>query len=158
MNTRQIQDEILRIKKEKNVCILAHAYQSHDIWDIADYVGDSFGLSQKAAQSDADTILMCGVRFMAETVKILAPQKKVFLANPNAGCPMAEQISPAFITKLKEQYPEHTVVAYINTTAELKTFCDVCVTSSSAVKVVKAIQNNKILFIPDCNIGAWAQQ
>lgn len=158
MNTRQIQDEILRIKKEKNVCILAHAYQSHDIWDIADYVGDSFGLSQKAAQSDADTILMCGVRFMAETVKILAPQKRVLLANPNAGCPMAEQISPAFITKLKEQYPEHTVVAYINTTAELKTFCDVCVTSSSAVKVVKAIQNNKILFIPDCNLGSWVQQ
>lgn len=158
MNTRELQDEIQRLKREKGVCVLAHAYQSHDIWDVADYVGDSFGLSQKAAQSEAETILMCGVRFMAETVKILAPQKKVILANPQAGCPMAEQITPALITKLKAQYSDHTVVAYINTTAELKTFCDVCVTSSSAVKVVKAIKNDKILFIPDCNLGAWVQQ
>ena len=158
MNTRELQDEIVRLKKEKNVCVLAHAYQSHDIWEVADYVGDSFGLSQKAAQSNANTILMCGVRFMAETVKILAPQKKVLLANHHAGCPMAEQISPTLITKLKTQYPDYTIVAYINTTAELKTFCDVCVTSSSAVKVVKALKNDKILFIPDCNLGEWVQQ
>lgn len=158
MNTKELQDEIIRLKKEKNICILVHAYQTHDIWDVADYIGDSFGLSQKAAKTDADTIIMCGVRFMAETVKILAPQKRVILSNANAGCPMAEQISPSKMTKLKEQYPDYTVVAYVNTTAELKTYCDVCVTSSSAVKVVKAIDNDKILFIPDCNLGSWVEK
>ncbi|MCQ2232509.1 MAG: quinolinate synthase NadA [Paludibacteraceae bacterium] len=158
MNTRELQDEINRLKKEKNICILVHAYQNHDIWEVADYVGDSFGLSQKAAQADADTIIMCGVRFMAETVKMLAPEKKVILSNAIAGCPMAEQISVEEIQELKKQYPGHTVVAYVNTTAALKTQCDVCVTSSSAVKVVKAIPNDKILFIPDCNLGSWVEK
>ena len=92
MNTREMQDEIMRLKQEKNICILAHAYQSHDIWEVADYVGDSYGLSVKAAGSSADTLLMCGVRFMAETCKILSPEKKVLLANPMAGCPMAMQM------------------------------------------------------------------
>ncbi|MBQ4009824.1 MAG: quinolinate synthase NadA [Bacteroidales bacterium] len=158
MLIHEIQAEIRRLKREKGVCILAHAYQSHDIWEVADYVGDSFGLSQKAAESDADTVLMCGVRFMAETVKILSPQKRVILANGEAGCPMAEQISVDLLRSLKEKYPDHTVVSYINTTAQLKTLTDVCVTSSSAVKIVRNEQNDKILFIPDCNLGSWVQK
>lgn len=155
MTVREIQDEILRIKKEKNICILVHAYQGHEIWEVADYVGDSFGLSQKAAQAQADTVIMCGVRFMAETVKILSPNKRVILANGIAGCPMADQMDVELITQMKADLPEHTVVAYVNTTAELKTVCDVCVTSSSAVKIIRNIQNDKILFIPDCNLGDW---
>ena len=158
MLIHEIQAEIRRLKREKSICILAHAYQSHDIWEVADYVGDSFGLSQKAAESDADTVLMCGVRFMAETVKILSPQKRVILANGEASCPMAEQISVDLLRSLKEKYPDHTVVSYINTTAQLKTLTDVCVTSSSAVKIVKNIANDKILFIPDCNLGSWIQK
>lgn len=158
MLIHEIQAEIRRLKREKGVCVLVHAYQSHDIWEVADYVGDSFGLSQKAAESDADTVLMCGVRFMAETVKILSPQKRVILANGEAGCPMAEQISVDLLRSLKEKYLDHTVVSYINTTAQLKTLTDVCVTSSSAVKIVQNIQNDKILFLPDCNLGSWVQK
>ena len=158
MLIHEIQSEIQRLKREKNICILVHAYQSHDIWEIADYVGDSFGLSQKAAESDAETVIMCGVRFMAETVKILSPQKRVILSNAEAGCPMAEQISVELLSQLKAKYPDYTVVSYINTTANLKTLSDVCVTSSSAVKIVRNIENEKILFIPDCNLGSWVQK
>lgn len=153
--TRELQDEIIRLKKEKDVCILAHAYQSHDIWEVADYVGDSYGLSKQAAMAPQKTVLMCGVRFMAETVKILSPEKKVLLSNAQAGCPMAEQMDVELISGVKEKYPDYTVVAYINTTSELKTICDVCVTSSSAVQIVKNIENKNILFIPDCNLGRW---
>lgn len=153
--TRQLQDEIIRLKKEKDICILAHAYQSHNILEVADYVGDSFGLSQQAAKASQKNVLMCGVRFMAETVKILSPEKNVFLSHAEAGCPMAEQISVEELKELKKKYPNHTVVAYINTTTELKTLCDVCVTSASAVKIVKNIENKDILFIPDCNLGQW---
>ena len=156
--TRELQDENIRLKKENDVCILAHAYQSHDIWEVADYVGDSYGLSQQAAKATQKTVLMCGVRFMAETVKILSPEKKVLLSNPNAGCPMAEQMDVELISQVKEMNPGYTVVAYINTTSELKTICDVCVTSSSAVKIVKNIENKNILFIPDCNLGHWVAE
>ena len=155
LTTRELQDEIIRLKKEKDICILAHAYQSHDIWEVADYVGDSYGLSVQAAKAKQSTVLMCGVRFMAETVKILSPQKKVLLSNSNAGCPMAEQMDVELISGVKKMYPDYTVVAYINTTSELKTICDVCVTSSSAVQIVKNIENKNILFIPDCNLGKW---
>ena len=158
MLIHEIQSKIQRLKREKNICILVHAYQSHDIWEIADYVGDSFGLSQKAAESDAETVIMCGVRFMAETVKILSPQKRVIRSNAEAGCPMAEQISVELLSQLKAKYPDYMVVSYINTTANLKTLSDVCVTSSSAVKIVKNIENEKILFIPDCNLGSWVQK
>lgn len=155
MTVRELQDEIIRLKKEKGICILAHAYQRQDILEVADFIGDSFGLSQKAAEVKDKTVIMCGVRFMAETVKMLSPQKTVFLANSNAGCPMADQMDADIITQMKEEMPDYTVVAYINTTAELKTVCDVCVTSSSAVKIVRNIPNDKILFIPDCNLGDW---
>lgn len=150
-----VQSEILKLKKEKDICILAHSYQAHDIVEVADYVGDSFQLSVKAAEATQKTIIMCGVRFMAETVKILSPEKKVILANPLAGCPMADQMDKEMIVKVKEEYPDYTVVAYINTTAQLKTVCDVCVTSSSAVKIVNKIENKNILFIPDCNLGRY---
>lgn len=155
MTIRELQDEIIRLKKEKGICILAHAYQRQDIWEVADYIGDSFGLSQKAANVQDKTIIMCGVRFMAETVKMLSPQKTVYLANPIAGCPMADQMDTELIAQMKGDMPDHTIVAYINTTAELKTVCDVCVTSSSAVKIIRNIPNDKILFIPDCNLGDW---
>ena len=158
LTTRELQDEIIRLKKEKDICILAHAYQSHDIWEVADYVGDSYGLSVQAAKAAQSTVLMCGVRFMAETVKILSPQKRVLLSNSNAGCPMAEQMDVDVISGVKKMYPDYTVVAYINTTSELKTICDVCVTSSSAVQIVKNIENKNILFIPDCNLGKWVAE
>ena len=158
MAIREIQEEILRLKKEKDICILAHAYQREEILEIADYVGDSFGLSVQAAKTPAKTVIMCGVEFMAETVKILSPEKTVYLANPGAGCPMAEQMDVDIIAQMKEEMPDYTVVTYINTTAELKRICDVCVTSSSAVKIIKNIDNDKILFIPDCNLGDWVSK
>ncbi len=156
--TKTIQDDILRLKRENDICILAHAYESQDIWEIADYVGDSYGLSLKASKADQKTILLCGVRFMAETVKILSPQKSVLLSHPSAGCPMAQQMTVEQLNDLKKSYPDYTVAAYINTTSELKTACDVCVTSASAVKIIRSLENSDILFIPDCNLGAWVSK
>ena len=155
--TRELQDKILKLKKEKDVCILAHAYQSHDILEVADYVGDSYGLSELAQKAPQKTLLMCGVRFMAETAKILSPEKTVLLSHPQAGCPMAEQLSVEELRELKKQNPDHTVVAYINTTAELKGECDVCVTSASALQIVKNLPAEKVLFIPDPNLGQWVK-
>lgn len=152
---KDIQQEIIRLKKEKDICILAHCYQSPEILEIADFVGDSFALSVEASKVTNKTVIMCGVRFMAETVKILSPEKRVILSNADAGCPMAEMMDKQTIAQVKEQYPDYTVVAYINTTSELKTICDVCVTSSSALKICKKIENDNILFIPDCNLGDW---
>ncbi|MCL2023846.1 MAG: quinolinate synthase NadA [Oscillospiraceae bacterium] len=151
----QTQAEILALKKERDVCILAHSYQAREIVEVADFTGDSYALSVFAANAPNSVFIMCGVRFMAETVKILSPHKRVYLANPDAGCPMAEQMDRELITAVKAQMPDYTTVAYINTTAELKTVCDVCVTSSSAVQIVNAIDNDKILFIPDCNLGDY---
>ena len=158
MNIKEMQDEIMRIKKEKDICILAHAYQSHDIWEVADYVGDSFGLAQRAAEAPQKTMLMCGVRFMAETVKLLSPEKTVYLPEPDAGCPMADQIDYDLLAALREKNPGYTVVAYVNTTTEVKTLSDVCVTSSSAVKIVKNMPEKDILFIPDWNLGSWVKK
>ncbi|EDO57145.1 MAG: quinolinate synthase NadA [Coprococcus sp.] len=158
MNIKEMQDEIMRIKKEKDICILAHAYQSHDIWEVADYVGDSFGLAQRAAEAPQKTMIMCGVRFMAETVKLLSPEKTVYLPEPDAGCPMADQIDYDLLAALREKNPDYTVVAYVNTTTEVKTLSDVCVTSSSAVKIVKNMPEKDILFIPDCNLGSWVKK
>ena len=155
MTVHELQQEILRLKREKNICILAHAYQSQPVLEVADYTGDSYGLSVQAAKTNADGVIMCGVRFMAETCKILSPEKTVWLANPMAGCPMAEQLDLPTLQELKKQYPGYAVVAYINTTSELKTACDVCVTSSSALKICSALENDKILFIPDPNLGGY---
>ena len=146
------------MKKEQDVCILAHAYQGQEILEVADYMGDSYGLSVQASKSNCKGVIMCGVRFMAETCKVLSPEKKVWLANPSAGCPMAEQLDLEGLRKLKAEHPDHTVVAYINTTSELKTECDVCVTSSSAVQICSKIENDKILFIPDPNLGRFVAE
>ncbi len=150
-----MQQEILKLKEQKDICILAHSYQRREITEIADFVGDSYALAKKAATVKNKTVIMCGVRFMAETVKILSPEKTVYLANKDAGCPMAEQMDREIIEQLKEMNPGYAVVAYINTTAELKTICDVCVTSSSAVKIVTAMPEKDILFIPDINLGTY---
>ncbi len=155
MTVSEVQEKILKIKRETNTCILAHIYQSQPILEIADFVGDSFGLSVQAAKTSADNIVMCGVRFMAETCKILNPDKRVYLVNPFAGCPMADQLDPEFLARLKEKYPGYAVVAYINTSAELKAHCDICVTSSSAVQICKAIPEQKILFVPDQHLGKY---
>lgn len=158
MTIAEIQQEIMRMKKEQDVCILAHAYQSQDILEVADYMGDSYGLSVQASKSRCKNVIMCGVRFMAETCKVLSPQKRVWLANPIAGCPMAEQLDLEFLRALKQKYPDHAVVAYINTTSELKTECDVCVTSSSAVEICKKLDADKILFVPDPNLGHYVAE
>ena len=155
---KDIQQEILRVKKEKGITILAHSYQAEEIQEIADYTGDSFRLSELAKTDKNDTVIMCGVHFMAETCKLLSPEKKVILAREGCGCPMAEQLDVEELRELKKMYPDHTVVAYINTTAALKTECDVCVTSSSAVEICRKIENDKILFIPDCNLGAFVAE
>lgn len=155
---KDLQQEIIRLKKERDVCILAHSYMPEEICEVADFTGDSYALSIKARTAPQSTVVMCGVRFMAETVKMLSPEKKVILANPDAGCPMAEQMDKELISQLKENMPGYTVVAYVNTTAELKTVCDVCVTSSSAVKICKAIPSDNIIFIPDINLGTYVQK
>lgn len=155
MTIKEVQEEILRLKKENDICILAHSYQAREILEISDFSGDSYALSKLAAQTKNNTVIMCGVRFMAETVKMLSPNKKVILSSTIAGCPMAEQMNSEFIEKLKKKYPDYLVVAYINTTTELKTVCDVCVTSSSAVKIVKQLDAKNIIFVPDCNLGAY---
>ncbi|MCI7478730.1 MAG: quinolinate synthase NadA [Selenomonadales bacterium] len=158
MTIQEIKAEILRLKKEKDFCILVHAYQGQEILEIADYVGDSYGLSVEASKDSHKNIIMCGVRFMAETCKVLSPEKKVYLANPVAGCPMANQIDLEKLAELKKQYPGYAVVAYVNTTSELKTGCDVCVTSASAVEICKKLDADKILFVPDQNLGSYVAQ
>ena len=155
---KDIQEKILKLKKEKNAVILAHSYQSHEILEVADETGDSYALSVAATKHDCENFIMCGVHFMAETVKMLSPDKHVFLANSQAGCAMADQMDKELIEPIKRREPDRTVVAYINTTADLKTVCDVCVTSSTAVQICKNIDNDKILFIPDCNLGAFVKK
>ena len=158
LNMKDIQQEIIRLKKEKDICILAHSYQGHEIIETADFTGDSYKLSVDATKVTAKNVIFCGVHFMAETAKMLSPEKNVYLANPAAGCPMAEQMDPEMIEEIKKREPDRKVVAYINTTAALKTVCDVCVTSSSAVKIVSSMPEKKLLFIPDCNLGAFVQK
>ena len=155
---QQTKEKILQLKREKDVCILAHSYQSQEILEVADITGDSFALSKAAMEVPQENLLVCGVHFMAETAKILSPQKKVFLAHKGAGCPMAEQFTPEEILAYRKAEPDRAVVAYVNTTAALKAVSDVCVTSSSAVEIVKKLDAQKILFIPDCNLGSFVQQ
>lgn len=158
MTVRELQDKILKLKKETDTCILAHSYMSEEICETADFTGDSYALAVKAKGVKQKNVIMCGVRFMAETVKMLSPEKRVVLSNPVAGCPMAEQMDKDMILQVKAQYPDYAVVAYVNTTAELKTIADVCVTSSSAVKICRAIPQKNILFIPDINLGTYVKE
>lgn len=154
--TIDLVEEINRLKKEKNAIILAHYYQESEIQDIADYIGDSLGLSQQAATTEADIILFAGVHFMAETAKMLSPQKKVLLPDLKAGCSLADSCPPHIFKKFKEKYPDHVVVSYINCTAELKTLTDICCTSTNAVQIIESIPEDKgIIFAPDRNLGAY---
>ncbi|MBA4853659.1 quinolinate synthase NadA [Emticicia sp. BO119] len=148
--------EIARLKKEKNAVILAHYYQVAEIQDIADYIGDSLGLSQQAAKTDADMIVFAGVRFMAETAKILSPQKKVVLPDMNAGCSLEESAPADEFAAFKAQHPDHIVISYVNCSAALKTLTDVVCTSSNAVKIVESFpKEQKIIFAPDKNLGGY---
>jgi quinolinate synthase len=151
--------EIQRLKKEKNAVILAHYYQDGEIQDIADFVGDSLQLSQAAAKTEADVIVFAGVHFMAETAKMLSPQKKVLLPDLKAGCSLADSAPPSLFRKFKEKHPDHVVVSYINCTAELKTLTDICCTSSNAVAIIESIPREQpIIFAPDKNLGAYLQK
>ncbi len=153
--TDALRDLIAKRKKETDTVILAHTYQPPEIIELADITGDSFALAKAAAKLPNKRIIMCGVRFMAESVKILAPEKQVILPAPDAGCGMARMIKPEEITAWKEQHPDAVVCAYINTTAATKAVCDVCVTSSSALKIVGKLDAEEILFLPDRNLGGW---
>lgn len=148
-------EEIKRLKHEKNAIIVAHNYQNDEVQDIADKVGDSFFLSRVCAQSDAEVIVFCGVKFMAESAKILSHEKTVLLPEMSAGCPMADSITAEDVIKIKKEHPGAPVVCYINTTASVKSECDVCCTSSNAVKIVKSIPEKEIVFVPDKNLGSY---
>lgn len=149
-------DEIIGLKKERNAVILGHYYQLPEIQEIADFVGDSLALAEKAVNTKADVIVMCGVHFMAETAKIINPQKRVLLPDLNAGCSLAESCSFEELRKFKEQHPDHIVITYINSTAETKTLTDITCTSGNAVQLVNSLpKEQKIIFAPDRNLGAY---
>ncbi|MBL7794250.1 MAG: quinolinate synthase NadA [Saprospiraceae bacterium] len=154
--TLDLFEEIQKLKKEKNAIILAHYYQESEIQDIADYIGDSLGLSQKAASTDADMIVFAGVHFMAETAKMLSPHKKVLLPDLKAGCSLADSCPAPLFRQFKEKHPGHVVVSYINCTAELKTLTDICCTSTNAVQIIESIPKDQpIIFAPDINLGRY---
>jgi len=153
-----LQEEILRLKKEKNAVILAHYYQQGEIQDIADFTGDSLYLSQQAAKTDADIIVFCGVHFMAETAKILSPGKKVLLPDLKAGCSLADSCPADEFAAFVKHHPGHTVISYVNTTAEIKALSDIICTSSNAVEIVNSLpENEKIIFGPDKNLGNYIE-
>ena len=157
--TLDLFDEIEKLKREKNAVILAHYYQDPDIQDIADYIGDSLGLSQQAAKTDADIIVFAGVHFMAETAKILSPTKKVLLPDVKAGCSLSDSCPPNLFAKFKEAYPDHLVITYVNCTAELKALSDIVCTSSNAVQIVESLpKDQKIIFGPDQNLGRYVEK
>ncbi|HRJ16538.1 MAG TPA: quinolinate synthase NadA [Saprospiraceae bacterium] len=157
--TLDLVQEINRLKREKNAVILAHYYQDADIQDIADYIGDSLGLSQKAAATDADIIVFAGVHFMAETAKMLSPHKKVLLPDLKAGCSLADSCPAPVFREFKKKYPGHVVVSYINCTAELKTLTDICCTSTNALHIINSIpEDQPIIFAPDINLGKFLVQ
>lgn len=156
MNNVTIINKIEQLKKEKNAIILAHYYQNPEIQAIADYVGDSYQLSKIAKDNDASIIIFCGVHFMAETAKILSPNKKVILPVKNAGCRMADTITYEALSNFKKANPDYIVIGYVNTSAKVKTLCDVCVTSSNALKIIKHYEGKKIMYVPDKNLAKYA--
>lgn len=156
MNKAEIKDKISKLKKERGAVILAHNYQVGDVQDVADYIGDSLGLSQQAAKVKEEVIVFCGVHFMAETAAILAPAKTILMPEINAGCPMADMITAEELREWKRNYPGGKVVCYVNTSAAVKAECDVCCTSANAVNVVNSIEGDEILFVPDKNLAAYA--
>ena len=151
--------EINKLKKQKNAVILAHYYQDSEVQDIADYIGDSLGLSQKAADTDADIILFAGVNFMAETAKMLSPNKKVLIPDLNAGCSLAESCKPDDFLAFKKEHPNHPVITYVNTTADIKALSDVCCTSTNAVQIVESFpKDTPLIFAPDRNLGNYIKR
>lgn len=155
---QKLVNEIMELKRQKNAVIIAHLYQWPQIQEIADFVGDSLELSRKAKATDADVIVFCGVYFMAETAKILNPAKTVLLPEIHAGCPMADMITPEMVRDLRALHPRAAVVCYVNSSAEVKAECDICCTSSNAVKVVQSLKENEIIFVPDQNLGDYVSK
>lgn len=155
LDKEALSQKVRELKKKRNAIILAHNYQRGEVQDVADYIGDSLELSQKAAAVEEDVIVFCGVHFMAETASILSPQKTVLLPEIHAGCPMADMITAVELVAWKKRYPGKPVVCYVNTSAEVKAECDVCCTSSNAVNVVNSVECREILFAPDKNLAAW---
>ena len=157
MATTELVARLAELKAERNAVILAHNYQRGEVQDVADFSGDSLGLSQQAARTEADVILFCGVHFMAETAAILCPDKTVLIPDPNAGCPMANMVTPRELAAMKARHPDATVVTYVNSTAAIKAMSDICCTSANAVKVVDSIpRDREVLFIPDQSLGDYA--
>jgi quinolinate synthase len=154
-----LRERILSRKQQLNAVILGHNYQRTEVQDVSDYLGDSLGLSQEAADTDADVIVFCGVHFMAETAKVLSPRKRVLMPDPKAGCPMADFVTAGALRRLKAQHPTAAVVAYVNSTAEVKAESDICCTSSNAVKVVESIPADQpIIFVPDRNLARYVEE
>jgi quinolinate synthase len=158
MDEKQLIKEIQRLKKERDAIILAHNYQVPEVQEIADIVGDSFALSKQAANTSHKVIVFCGVHFMAESAKILSPQKTVLLPARDAGCPMAEMVTADKLREMKAKYPEAAVVCYVNSSAEVKAEADICCTSSNALKVAESVKNKQIIFAPDKNLGSYIAQ
>ena len=155
---KNLVEKIKKLKEEKNAIILAHSYQNIEIDEVADFVGDSLYLSRQAEKTDADIIVFAGVYFMAQTAKIISPSKKVLLPNLHAGCLMADMINHEQMVNFKQNYPDTPVVCYINSTAEVKAECDICCTSSNAVDIVRSLNRDQVLFIPDANLGKWVEK
>jgi quinolinate synthase len=155
---REWKERIAQLKKERNAIILAHYYQRDEIQEVADFRGDSFLLAQKAAQTDADVIVFCGVHFMGESAKILAPNKTVLVPDERAGCPMADMVNVEGLRALKRQHPNAAVVTYINSSAEIKAETDICCTSANAIKVIQSIDADEIIWVPDKNLGHYVSQ
>ncbi len=153
-----IKDRITRLKREKNAVILVHNYQIPEVQDVADFLGDSLDLSRRASETNANRIVFAGVRFMAETAKLLSPKKKVLLTSRTAGCPLAEMITLPEIQEMKKKYPDAKVVSYVNTTAEIKAESYICCTSANALKITKSVDANKIIFVPDRNLANWVSR
>ena len=153
-----LMDEIRELARRRNGIILAHNYQVADVQDVADFTGDSLGLAIEAQKTDAELIIFCGVHFMAESAKIMNPEKRVLLPNLSAGCSLADSITPESLEEWRDRYPEHTVVTYVNSTAEVKAMSDICCTSANAVSVIRSLPTDKILFTPDRNLGNWVKK
>lgn len=158
LEDKELIQKILELKKQHNAVIIAHLYQWPEVQDIADFVGDSLELSRKAKDTDADVIIFCGVWFMAETAKILSPDKIVLIPDKNAGCPMADMVTAQDVIELRKKHPGAAVVCYVNSSAEVKAECDICCTSSNAVKVVASLKEKEIIFVPDRNLGHYVSR